>query len=178
MRQPTLIKIEPWSRINDRFLDGTIATEIPKNRISHPLLANDGGSNTVRFLSDFYCHIALDLVSETVFDYPYPYITEKTLRPIANQRMFMIMGAAGTLSVLKHNGFLTWDDILDESYDGIKDPCERFRSIVQSFRKFCDLDIDHIRSYLHDNQHKFRHNLETLRSQRNKDFDRLKKLAL
>lgn len=136
---------------------------------------NDGGALSTRFRGDFYRKIALDLVSETVFDYPYPYISEKTLRPIANQRMFVIMGAAGTLSALKDRGFKTWHDTIDESYDGITDPCKRFKAIISVVREFCSRDINDIKQYLRDNQDRLDHNLTTLRNLRAQE---LKKLSI
>jgi hypothetical protein len=165
-----LITVTPWSRINDRFLDGTIPYVHPDHDITHPLMRHDGGANSTRFHGNFYRNIALDLVSETVFNYPYPCITEKTLRPIANQRMFVIMGAAGTLSVLRDWGFKTWSDIIDESYDNITDPCDRFKAIMHVIRNFCQLDLDVVKQYLQDNQDRLQHNLITLRHLRDHEL--------
>lgn len=170
-----LITVTPWSRVNDQFLDGSIPYAYPGHDITHPLMHNDGGANSTRFNGDFYRNIALDLVSETVFNYPYPYISEKTLRPIANQRMFVIMSAPGTLAALKNRGFKTWHDIIDEGYDDIPDACERFKAIMQVVREFCSRDINEVKQYLRDNRDRLEHNLATLKNLRAQE---LKKLSI
>ena len=48
---------------------------------------------------DFYRHFAIDVVTETVFQYPYPLITEKTIRPIVHEKMFVLVAPANTLSM-------------------------------------------------------------------------------
>lgn len=61
----------------------------------------------------------LDLVSETSIsvDVDNKFITEKTYRPIAFGNLFLIIGEPFTLKTLKRNGFLTFDNVFDESYD-------------------------------------------------------------
>jgi hypothetical protein len=176
--RPVLITTDPFTRINDQFLDGTIDCEYPQHEIRHQLL-HDNFPTLVRERwtkgNDHYKHIALDIAVETVFDYPYPYITEKTLRPIFMQRMYIVVGAAGTLEILRQQGFYTWGDFIDESYDQIKDPCDRFRAVMKSIRDFCVLDLEDIKKYLCDNQYKLQHNVENLQNLRNRELDLYKK---
>lgn len=167
---PILIKPDPFTRVNERFLDGTIPHEIPKHDVTHPLLKKYSVVNVNTNLTKIYSKIALDLVSESVFHYPPAYVSEKTLRPILNQRMFIIMGPSKVLQLLKTKGFETWGDIVDESYDQIEDPCNRFNAVIKSFREFVDLDIRFVKDYLKRNQNKLRHNFETLHSLRQKEI--------
>jgi len=45
------------------------------------------------------------------------FLTEKTYKPIAFKHPFMLMSAPGALAYLKSQGFETFDNIFDESYD-------------------------------------------------------------
>jgi hypothetical protein len=54
---------------------------------------------------------------ETAVNLPRPFITRVTLRPVVNQRPFVIFGSAGVLSMLRDLGFRTFHDFWDESYD-------------------------------------------------------------
>lgn len=168
-----LISVTPWSRVNDDFLDHTIAYSEPDHDVSHSLV-EDQGPTLNRKKNPVYEHIALDIVSESVFDYPYPLITEKTLRPIAHQRMFIIMGPAGMLAVLHALGFLTWYDIVDETYDTIQDPRKRFHAVVQTVRDFCNRDIDDIKQFLETNQYRLQHNFNNLKNLRERELQILK----
>lgn len=51
---------------------------------------------------------------------PELFITEKTYKPIAYKHPFMILGSPNTLKSLKSNGFETYDNLFDESYDSIE----------------------------------------------------------
>jgi len=163
----TLIKLEPFTRVNDSFVqtDRVDATPILHD-VSHPLITSgpSGGLNSTHFSADFYKKIALDIVTETVFNYPYPRICEKTLRPINCKRMFIIFGATGSLKLLHSRGILTFGDIIDESYDTIENPEERFLAAVDSVEKFCQLDLDTIKTYYKNNSWKFDHNWQTMKN--------------
>lgn len=50
---------------------------------------------------------------------PYPFITEKTYKPIAHQHPFMIYGQSHTLARLHDLGFETYENLFDESYDHV-----------------------------------------------------------
>jgi hypothetical protein len=48
---------------------------------------------------------------------PWPFITEKTFKPIALRHPFMVYGHSGTLARLHELGFETFPEMFDESYD-------------------------------------------------------------
>lgn len=106
-----------------------------------------------RLQPDFYQKIGVDIVTETVFNYPYPFITEKTYRPIASLRPFIIVGAWHTLDFLKNIGFKTFSVIINESYDNIVDPEERFNSVCNSIKVFVSRPLDQIRQDLYNIEH-------------------------
>jgi len=167
-----IIEINPVTRVNDRFItDQSIDCTPPKHDYCDALITS--GANQTRHRAGFYENVALDIVNETVLDYPYPYISEKTIRPIACKRMFVILGPYKILQFLKSFGFQTWDDILDESYDNIQDPQARFLSLIQSVDEFCKLPLDVVKQVLVDRRHRLDHNYNTLRDLRAKEISRL-----
>jgi hypothetical protein len=161
----------PLTRIHDQFIDNSDIDATPvTDSVVHPIIEGDPNNIKFQFQAKFYKKIGLDIVTETVFDYPYPYISEKTLRPIGSKRMFIIAGASGILSTLRSKGFETFDDIIDESYDSIVDPCKRFCAVVDAVESFTSLDLQTIRQYYIDNQQKFEHNFQTLKNLRSTEL--------
>jgi hypothetical protein len=57
--------------------------------------------------------------------------TEKTVKPIALGMPFIILGQPFTLKRLQILGFKTFSDYIDESYDLIDDPIERFELVMR-----------------------------------------------
>lgn len=79
----------------------------------------------------------LHLVTETVFDYPHNWTSEKTWKPIVHLRPFVIAGPPGSLAHLRSLGFKTFSTWWDESYDEIQDPLLRMKSIIELLKKIC-----------------------------------------
>lgn len=77
-----------------------------------------------------YQQSRIEVVLETVFDDTKLHLTEKTLRPIACKQPFVLVSTPGSLDLLKHYGFRTFDDCWDETYDKILDPTQRMKSIM------------------------------------------------
>lgn len=73
----------------------------------------------------------LTISTETFFDDPGMFITEKTFRPIAMGHPFIILGQVGILKKLQSYGFRT--DFIDTSYDEITDHKKRFAKFHESF---------------------------------------------
>lgn len=167
----------PLVRINDEFFKSNAnidATPIGKN-ITHPLIPDGPNSPKSRFQADFYKNIGCDVVSETVFNYPYPYISEKTFRPIACKRMFIILGAPNTLNLLHTKGFETFNDFIDETYDIIPDPEERFLAVVKEVEKLCKKPTEEVIEYLRSIKTRLEHNFKTLKNLENTEIEELKK---
>ena len=88
---------------------------------------------------DDFNNTAVSVVLETVFDHRV-HLTEKVLRPIACGHPFILVGGPGSLAVLRHYGFRTFDPYIDESYDNIQDDQQRLAAIVSSMQKFQNLE--------------------------------------
>jgi hypothetical protein len=94
----------------------------------------------------------LYVITETVFDYPYRFITEKTFKTFLNKRPFVIVGPPGTLKQIKQLGFKTFDSIIDESYDEIVDPSARLTKVVKIIESISQLSIDEMKKIMVDIQ--------------------------
>jgi len=88
---------------------------------------------------DDYVQTAIEVVLETVFDDTKWHLTEKSLRPIACGHPFILAGTPGILKYLRHYGFQTFGEYIDESYDDIQDPVQRLGAIVKLMRSLVDL---------------------------------------
>lgn len=172
-----LIKLVPPTRVNDHWIfDQSInATTFGCKNFKHPLISGGPNDFATRYQADFYRHISLDVVVETVLDYRYAYITEKTLRPISCKRMFIVLGACNSLKLLRSLGFITFDDFIDESYDSIKDPKKRFLAVKKEIIRICNMPLDSIKQYMSENVHKLESNFSVLENLQHRE---LKKIAL
>ena len=88
---------------------------------------------------DDYVQTAIEVVLETVFDDTKWHLTEKSLRPIACGHPFILASTPGILKYLRHYGFQTFGEYIDESYDDIQDPVQRLGAIVKLMRSLVDL---------------------------------------
>jgi len=142
-------------RINENFLSDNY--DLFESWIDQPLQRMDN-----KMLSDdpstFYNCCFLDIVTETVFKYPYPFISEKILRPMLLQTPFIVFGAAGTLQCLQHNGFQTFDDFWDESYDKVQDNGLRFLKICSIIEQLSSLSLDDLNTMYNSMLPILRHN--------------------
>jgi hypothetical protein len=88
-----------------------------------------------KYFTNSYCHIVL----ETHWDADQSggtFLTEKTFKPIKHGQMFFIAGPAGSLELLRHQGYRVFDNVLDNTYDLIENNTERWinlrNAIVQA----------------------------------------------
>ena len=87
-----------------------------------------------------YAACGIEIVLETLFDDSRWHLTEKTLRPIACGKPFLLAATPGSLQYLRNYGFETFADVIDESYDTIADGAARLDAIIQEMKRIADLD--------------------------------------
>lgn len=93
-----------------------------------------------------YATSAVEVVLETLFDDTRWHLTEKTLRPIACGRPFLLAATPGSLEYLREYGFKTFDGLIDETYDTIQDPRARLQALVTELKRISGLEADRKRS--------------------------------
>ena len=80
---------------------------------------------------DFLNKSSFNIISETVFDYPFPNFGEKTIQSLLSKRPFIMIGPCGNLQHLRNRGYKTFNCIIDESYDDIQDPNARLEAVMR-----------------------------------------------
>jgi hypothetical protein len=78
-------------------------------------------------------HYQIEVVCETdpFGDF---WFTEKTAKPLATGKPFLLVSGPGTLNRIQAMGFETFDSVIDESYDREPTPTKRIRAIVNSLQ--------------------------------------------
>lgn len=100
--------------------------------------ANSFDENTVNKNNlSHYCSTYFSIVSET--NVTYRFRTEKTYKPIANLHPFLILSAPNTLQLLREQGYQTFPEIFDESYDLEEDHVKRVLMVINEVEKFTNL---------------------------------------
>jgi hypothetical protein len=88
-----------------------------------------------------YSNAGIEIVLETLFDDTRWHLTEKSLRPIACGKPFMLAATPGSLQYLRNHGFETFLGLIDESYDLIADPHLRLQAIVKEMQRISQLSL-------------------------------------
>lgn len=108
---------------------------IPRNNLE--VLSNNTASSnsSATYCASDYTDTWLDVVGETLFDDQRIHLTEKTLRPIACGKPFVLAATPNSLQFLRSYGFKTFAPYLDESYDTETDPVKRLQRVVYSLKQ-------------------------------------------
>jgi hypothetical protein len=99
-------------------------------------------SASADYMSDDYANTGIEVVLETLFDDCRLHLTEKTLRPIACGKPFILASTPNSLKYLQDYGFETFSGLIDESYDTVLDSRDRLDAIVQEMKRIARLDAN------------------------------------
>ena len=122
---------------------------ITRDFLAHcPFHADDLGSdqhnvyaNTVHeHFTDSYVNIVL----ETHMDVDQSngvFLTEKTFKPIKHCQPFVIVGAAGSIKLLRDMGYRTFDHVINHSYDREPNTTLRWHAVCLEIERLCALDL-------------------------------------
>lgn len=105
----------------------------------HDLFNNDWGE--IYLKAGPYLDSYFSVVTETVFDYPHSFRTEKLWKPIAMGHPFIAVANAGYYRDLHQLGFQTFHPVIDESFDQIQDSHARLIRIVDVVKDLCRQDL-------------------------------------
>lgn len=103
------------------------------------------GDNKDR-LKTVYNDIFCDIVTESRFAQPTANFSEKVLRPMFYKKPFIMVGPPHTLHYLKEQGYKTFNDFWDESYDMQEDHESRLFSIFKLIDKINAMSIDELKN--------------------------------
>jgi hypothetical protein len=108
-------------------------TQVPDSGfVKHQLFGNTWGDAIINPCC--YTDTWFSLVTETIFDYPHTFRTEKIWKPVLMAHPFVVAANPGYLRDLRNAGFQTFHTLLDEGYDQIDCPHYRIERIIDTVR--------------------------------------------
>lgn len=88
-----------------------------------------------------YKKTSFSLVCETAFHNDFSFFTEKIVKPMLGYRMFIVISGHNYLKNLRSLGFLTFDTVIDETYDTIEDNEQRWTQALEQAVWLCKQDF-------------------------------------
>lgn len=88
-----------------------------------------------------YVDTYFSLVTETVFDIPYSFRTEKIWKPIVMGHPWIAVANSGFYRDMRNLGFQTYSHVIDESFDSIENGQDRLDRIVDIVKDLCSQDL-------------------------------------
>jgi hypothetical protein len=108
----------------------------------HMPLTSAGSTASADYDNADYQTTAIEVVLETLFDDSRLHLTEKSLRPIACGKPFILVSTPGSLEYLRSYGIKTFDGLINESYDTINDPVDRMAAVIAEMKRIALLPLD------------------------------------
>lgn len=116
-------------------------------------------------LSHAYKSIMIDIISEPVCEGNTFYPTEKFVRAVLCQRMFIVMGSRNYLEYLHQMGFHTFNEFWPETYDGFDGKC-RFTAILDLIDSLSNQSHQRLKDIFYASQYQRDHNFNLVTQQR------------
>jgi hypothetical protein len=113
-----------------------------------------------------YIDTYFSMVTETVFEYPYSFRTEKIAKPLAMGHPFVVAANRGFYRDLKNLGFKTFDHLIDESFDLIDNSQARIDRIITIVNDLCQQDLN---KFLSETRAVCEHNQQHLMTFKNQE---------
>jgi uncharacterized protein YggL (DUF469 family) len=127
------IRLLPEQYEIDRALPNMI--NVPRGFIKHYLFGNTWGDAIVNPAA--YIDTYFSMVTETIYDYPHTFRTEKIWKPMIMGHPFVVAANRGYYKDLHAAGFKTFGHLIDETFDQIDDPKDRANKIVDVVADIC-----------------------------------------
>ena len=70
------------------------------------------------------------------------FLCEKSYKPIAAQHPMLLVGTPGNLAYLRSQGFETFPELFDESYDNVLDWKQRVQCVIKQVKEFDQRSVD------------------------------------
>lgn len=114
--------------------------KLPDSGFVKPMLFDNAWGDAV-VNGKCYQDTWFSVVTETVFDSPHAFRTEKIWKPILMEHPFIVAAGPGYYRDLKQAGFRTFDNVIDESFDDIEPTDQRLDFIIQEISRICSMDL-------------------------------------
>lgn len=107
--------------------------------VKHELFNNTWGE--IYLKAEPYIDTYFSLVTETVFEQPWPFRTEKIAKPLAIGHPFIVATTPGYYRDLHRMGFKTFGHVIDETFDSIDNHQDRMDRIITIVQDLCQQDL-------------------------------------
>ena len=141
---------------------------LPGGFVKHELFGHTWGDAIVNPRA--YTDTCFSVVTETIFDYPYTFRTEKIWKPMIMRHPFVVAANAGYYRNLHAAGFRTFGHLIDESFDHMADPKTRADRLVDTVADICYNGAD---SFLEAAQDVCKYNYQHLREHNRREREQL-----
>jgi hypothetical protein len=115
---------------NQGWVWGNRGVELPNTKITGTVTVVEYYGQKISLSQiipiDIYNQTAYTVVAETNHNNQYSFYTEKIVKPILAERLFIVFSGQHYLRNLRNLGFKTFDGIVNETYDDIEDYNLRF----------------------------------------------------
>jgi hypothetical protein len=122
----------------------------------------DNANNFENRLRGLYRNSFVEIVSESVFSSPAFMLTEKTAHAFYGCNFPIILTGCGAVAHLRELGLDVFDDIVDHSYDTIKNPIDRVVAAIESNRTLLT-NPDYAKQSWKTHRPRFERNVEVMR---------------
>jgi hypothetical protein len=123
----------------------------------------DNAANFDHSLRPMYQDHFVEIVAETQFNLPFFGASEKFKNSVYGCSFPIVLGGHGVVKFLRELGFDMFDDIVDHSYDRIRDPLDRLCAAVNLNKKLLT-DNNFVKQLWQSNQHRFLKNVEFIKT--------------
>jgi hypothetical protein len=138
MLRPRETKLLPQYYEVDMFQE-QINKPTPDRFVKRHLFKNLWGEIYIK--PEPYIDTYFSLVTETVFEYPYSFRTEKICKPLAMAHPWIVAANRGYYRDIRNLGFWTFGQLIDESFDLIDNHQDRMNRIVDVVEDLCRQDL-------------------------------------
>ena len=167
MLTPSKIKTLPAHYEVDRYRQ-QVGKTFNSGFVKNELFSDEWGEIYIE--PALYIDTYFSLVTETVFDYPYSFRTEKIWKPIAMAHPWIAVANAGYYRDMRNLGFKTFDPFINESFDLIEHSQTRINRIVDVVKDLCNQDLNSFLVAVQDICKYNQHHLADMRLQVRKEF--------
>ena len=122
-----------------RYQDTEVSPDHRHHFAKHELFNHEWGDVYLR--AEPYIDTYFSLVTETVFEYPYSFRTEKIAKVLAMGHPWICATSRGWYRDLRNLGFRTFGSIIDESFDLIDNHQQRMDRVYDIVADLCQQDL-------------------------------------
>jgi hypothetical protein len=166
--QPHSIKLLPSQYEYRAYQDNVNEFDCNKQFVKYELFDNEWGE--IYLNPEAYIDTYFSVVTETVFDYPYSFRTEKIWKPMAMAHPWIVAANQGYYRDMHNLGFRSFGHLIDETFDQIANNQDRIARIADVVEDLCRQNLAEFLATAQDTCKYNQQHLAIMRDQVRKEF--------